>query len=231
MSQALKILVVEDHDELRNAIIEVLAQQGHLVTGVSCAEDVDDTSTGLLPDLYIIDLNLPGEDGISLTQRIRLVQPDIPIIMATARDANSDRVKGYDCGADIYMPKPINLDELNAAINRFSRRKISAKDAIHDGDKIKVSIQNRELCYRNHKIPLTHREVTLLFLLSRAPQNTLEYWQIASHFESNSHISRKALIVQIVRLRKKLLDAGIPTPGIEALRGYGYKLLHPICVT
>lgn len=231
MNQALKILVVEDHDELRSAMIEVLAQQGHLVTGVSCAEDVDDTATGLLPDLYIIDLNLPGEDGLSLTQRIRHIQPDIPIIMATARDTNSDKVKGYDCGADIYMPKPINLDELNAAINRFSRRKISTRNTSNNVEKITVSTQSRELCYRNNKIALTHREITILFLLSRAPQNTLEYWQIASHFEPNSHISRKAIIVQIVRLRKKLLDAGIPAPGIDSLRGYGYKLLHPMHIT
>ena len=120
MVARLNILVVEDNDDLRQTMVEVLAGEGHHVSGVDCAEAVPECIGAL--DLILIDLNLPGEDGLSLARRIRSTQPDIGMIMVTARRLPADRKRGYDSGADIYLPKPIAFEELCAAIESLSRR-------------------------------------------------------------------------------------------------------------
>lgn len=116
MVATLNILVVEDHDILREATVETLRQQGHQVTGIDCAEALDAEFGGVLFDVYVIDLRLPGEDGISLTRRLRLRQPGAGIILATARVLPQDREAGLVSGADIYLPKPLLPEDLLAAV-------------------------------------------------------------------------------------------------------------------
>ena len=105
-SPSLNIVLVEDHDLLRTVTQSVLTQAGHNVLALSCAEEVDEALSGMSPDLYILDLNLPGEDGISLARRIRHSHPRVGIIMTTVRSEIADRLDGYESGADIYLPKP-----------------------------------------------------------------------------------------------------------------------------
>ena len=111
---ALKILVVEDNDELRAATLAYLQKHGHYVRGVSMAEDIDDMTGGFFPDVYIIDLKLPGENGLSLTRRLRASHPDAGIIITTARTQFDDKLMGYESGADHYLPKPVHPKELLA---------------------------------------------------------------------------------------------------------------------
>lgn len=108
---SLHILVVEDNDSLRDATVDFLNAQGHQATGVVCAEDVDDTPTRGVPDLYLIDVNLPGEDGFSLAERIRQSQPMAGIVVMTARGQLNDRLEGYASGADNYLIKPVEQSE------------------------------------------------------------------------------------------------------------------------
>ena len=108
MTRVLKIVVIEDYDDYREAICSALASDGHQVVGLAMAEDVDDEPYGYVSDLYIVDLNLPGEDGISLARRIRQSQPNVGIVIVSARNSLEDRIGGYQSGANIYLTKPFS---------------------------------------------------------------------------------------------------------------------------
>jgi DNA-binding response OmpR family regulator len=96
-----------------------LANKGHHVFGLSCAEELEDAVKGGATDVFILDLNLPGEDGISLAKRIRQAYPLVGIIMLTARSQAKEKVQGYESGADLYMTKPVDFEELCAALQGF----------------------------------------------------------------------------------------------------------------
>jgi len=100
---ALKILVVEDNDELREVTLELLQSQGHYVRGVPMAEDINDITGGFVPDIYVIDLNLPDEDGLNLTKRLRQMQPSAGIVIATARAQIGDQWDGRSHLSGIVM--------------------------------------------------------------------------------------------------------------------------------
>ena len=222
MPNSLNIVVVEDHDALREVTVEALSQRGHHVRGVDSAEALPD-EPGLVPiDLMVIDLNLPGEDGISLAARIRAAQPDIGIIIVTARSQLRDRLVGYNSGADIYLTKPTSTDELIAAIGALTRRIKPQAPEQHD-----LSINLTALTLRGPlgNASLSSHEVAQMVAFVRAKDQQLEIWQLIALTDREvTDASKKALEVQIVRLRKKLLQCGAQEPTIKAIRGQGYKL-------
>ena len=122
MATHLNIVVVEDNDDLREAIVEVLSALGHRVLGLTCAEELGDEGAQAVIDLLVVDLNLPGEDGVSLTRRLRQIQPGLRILMMTARDTVRDKVSGYEAGADMYLTKPVSIEELTAAVQSLEQR-------------------------------------------------------------------------------------------------------------
>jgi len=222
MHSALNIMVVEDHEALRDVTVEALSQRGHNVRGVDSAEALPD-EPGLFPiDLLVIDLNLPGEDGLSLASRIRAAQPDIGIIMITARTQVRDRAAGYDSGADIYLTKPTSTEELIAAVRALSRR-IHPEDS--ESPRFSLQLMSMSLQGPQGKAGLSSHEAALLAAFVRAKDQQLETWQlIALTNKEVTEASKKALEVQVVRLRKKLQQAGAQEPTIKAIRGLGYKL-------
>lgn len=222
MPNSLNIVVVEDHDALREVTVEALSQRGHHVRGVDSAEALPD-EPGLLPiDLMVIDLNLPGEDGISLAARIRAAQPDIGIIMVTARSQLRDRLVGYDSGADIYLTKPTSTDELIAAIGALTRRIKPQAAEQHD---LSINLAALTLHGPLAKASLSSHEAAQMVAFVRAKDQQLEIWQLIALTDKEvTDASKKALEVQIVRLRKKLLQCGAQEPTIKAIRGQGYKL-------
>ncbi|PZF77571.1 DNA-binding response regulator [Aestuariivirga litoralis] len=222
----LRIVVIEDYDALREAICDALSQDGHEVVGVSMAEEVDDEPTGFVSDLYIIDINLPGEDGISLAQRIRRSQPDVGIVIISARSSVDDRIGGYKSGANIYLTKPLSLEELRAVVDGIVLRLLSA-EASHP-TAIRLSPMKMLVTGPAGAARLTQPEVVLLAALSRAPQRELEHWQVATHLGNGEEISKENLEVKLGRLRKKLVSCGAEVPAIQSLRGIGYRLTAPI---
>jgi DNA-binding response OmpR family regulator len=168
----------------------------------------------------VIDLNLPGEDGISLARRIRQSQPDIGIIMVTARNQVSEKMHGYENGADIYLTKPTSIEELSAAIHALSRRlKPSATAAL------KLDLNKLSLSGEQSEVNLTAHEAMLLAALVRAPGHMVEYWQLIEILSKDeTNYSKASLEVQIVRLRKKLQLADAGEHSIKAIRQMGYQL-------
>ena len=222
MATHLNIIVIEDNDDLRETMVDALRGQGHQVVGLDCAEALPEQSAWQRVDIMVVDLNLPGEDGLSLVARARSFQPDVGIIMVTARNRPEDRQAGYSTGADIYLTKPISLPELSAALRSFARRRVATLKHISPQG---LTLNKLELQGQQATVKLTAQEAIILTALARAPAGRLETWQIADLLEAQVDESFKAsLAVRMVRLRKKLTDAGIEGLAIESLRNIGYQL-------
>ena len=228
MDSALNIIVVEDHDELREVTVAALCGMGHVARGVDCAEALDDELGAFRADILVLDLNLPGEDGISVARRMRAAGPDIGIIMVTAREAVRDKMTGYGSGADIYLTKPTSVEELGAAIQALSRR--IRPDAPLAGQ-LTLNPVTLQLHGPRAVLDVSDQECALLSAFAKAAEHRLESWQMMElSGKGADEVSKSTLEVQIVRLRKKLEEAGAATPTIKAIRGRGYQLCVPLVV-
>lgn len=227
MNFSLRIGVVEDNDDLRASLVEVLRALGHTVVAYPSAEDLEGSPGAVPLDLMLLDLNLPGEDGLSLASRLKHTHPLMRIIMMTTRTGLADRVSGYDAGADLYMPKPISLDELLAAVRSISRQ--------IDADLRDVAAQTEGLLRLNTlqlrlhgaqgTVSLSRVEVTLLTALARAPGQRLAHWQLIEAMGQDvDNATQTNLAVRMSRLRSKLSQLGCTGDALRSLRASGYQL-------
>lgn len=222
IAKPLNILVVEDHDDLREVTVQALAARGHNARGIDCAEDIDETMGHFSPDLLLLDLNLPGEDGLSVARRLRAAQPSLGIIMVTARDQAQDVMRGYGSGADIYVTKPVTPDELGAAILALTRR---LYPPTRDEHRLVLNPQTMQLTGPNAQVDVSAQDHLILSALARARNHRLETWQLLEVLDKPAdEPETRALVVHVVRLRKKLELAGATGPTIKAIRGVGYQL-------
>lgn len=227
VARPLNIVLVEDHDVLREMLTQALEEAGHRVKALSCAEELEDEAGGAAADIFLIDLNLPGEDGLSLTARLRAAHPLAGIIIATARSTLADKLEGYARGADLYLSKPLEVPELCAAVAALGRRCDSVQSLMrpHEG---RLTLNPQTLCIAHPGQPpvaLTAAEVTMLVALSRAPGQRVAYWQLAETLGLNlDNYPKASLEVRIVRLRKKLVSVGADAGCIESIRNHGYQL-------
>lgn len=227
---ALHILVVEDNDSLREATVDFLRAQGHQVTGVVCAEEVDDTPTRDVPDLYLVDVNLPGEDGFRLTERIRKSQPLAGIVLMTARGQLSDRIDGYSSGADNYLIKPVEQAELLVCVNSLARR-LKDQARAREKEVLVMNSQTLSLTGPKGEASLTHGEGLLLAAMCRAAGHKLERWQAMQLIDTKDKgLVPANLEMRISSLRKKLSACGAPGEAIRTLRGFGYGLVCEVRV-
>jgi DNA-binding response OmpR family regulator len=223
----LNIIVVEDHDSLREVTVALLNEHGYQAVGLANAEAVDDEAGGRVADLYIIDLNLPGEDGICLARRIRSAHAGVGIIMVTARMLAEDKVQGYASGADIYLPKPVGPGELLAAIGALARRVKPPAPA----SAVTMTLDQQRLVLRGPllELHLANAEATLLRALVIAPGQRLAYWQINEALgQLPDELNKASLEVRMVRLRKKLMQASGDDAALRSIRGHGYQLCVPL---
>ncbi len=228
MVAKLNVVIVEDNDDLRELTCQVLSQEGHRVIGLSCAEELEDIAGGEPADIFLIDINLPGESGISLSKRIRQAQPFVGIVIISARSDLDDKVIGYDSGADLYITKPVVFAELTAAIRSFARRHKTAQlEKVNH--KQSLVLNTLEVTGPAGVIKLTATEAILLTAFARAPAGKLETWQIAEMMDIQMDETMKASIaMRIARLRKKLSDIGADGIVIESIRNVGYQILVQI---
>lgn len=227
MDTALKIALVEDNDDLRDLLCRDISRAGFVVESAECAEGLDELTARNAFDLLILDLNLPGEDGLSIAQRYKRANPNIYIIMLTARSRIEDKVVGYESGADIYLAKPIASAELIAAIKSLARRLTLHAAAFE------VVLNVRQMVLTGVKsVELNRQEAVMLKALSESVNGNLPYYRLLelSGEEEVSECSKGTLEVRILRLRKKLADAGVEGKSIRAIRGEGYQLLQRIKV-
>lgn len=224
MASRLDVVVIEDNDFLRTATVDMIKAAGHDCVGFFCAEDMDQTMLLSHADIYVVDINLPGEDGFRVVERLRRGHPEAGIILFTARTAVADRVRGYGMGADIYLMKPVEPAELRAAIEALGRRARRVEEALQ------VSLDDRLLIGGKAEVKLTATEAILLSHFATAPSRFLEHWQVMSHLFRDDEFNRSSLDARMSYLRKKLVQAGADPPAIQVVRKQGYRLLCPVTV-
>lgn len=235
-SLSLNILLIEDHLVLRSLLADTLRDAGHSVVAMSCAEEMEELGGGQPADIFLVDINLPGEDGFSLTQRLRTAHPTAAIIIITARSGLEDKCEGYALGADLYLPKPFEAEELCAAVEALGRRKQRLEQLLNPGDQPELLVYQQQLGLKlagndSPAVALTPTELAIIAAFARAPAQRLAYWQIAEllGLELDSY-AKSNLEVRMVRLRKKIVQAGVAKKSIAVVRDFGYQLLLSIQV-
>ena len=231
----LVVALVEDDRLLREEVVEHLTAHQFVVHAVSSAAGFDDLASRVALDLFVIDWNLPGESGLSLSRRLREAMPGAGIVLMTARVALHDRLTGYrQGGADVYLTKPVAPDELVAVLLSLGRR-VKPADS---GQAWSLDLRDRTLQgpQPQQKIRLTGREKTLLLALVQAKDNTLETGALCDLYgsdDSDDLMSKRTLEELVARLRKKLKAVQEPTAeaAIKSVWGVGYQLCLRIVLT
>lgn len=217
----LQIVVVEDHEEYREALTEFLEKDGHHVLSFESSEHLGNSHLPEGIDLFIIDLNLPGEDGLVLAQRLRKSMPNVGILMLTARDFPDDVTRGYQSGADIYLNKPASAAQLRAALGALVRRLYGADDT----DENQPVLTQRQLQGSSGEVMLTTTETLLLRGLARAPGRQITSEQLILAIGKTVQAYQKhALEAAMARLRKKIFEACGDDLLLLSVRGEGYRL-------
>jgi two-component system response regulator MprA len=223
-----KILVVDDERAVRDALRRALELQGY---EVDLAADGEEALARLAanghPDAVVLDILMPGIDGLEVCRRIRRSGDSVPVLMLTARDAVGDRVEGLDAGADDYLVKPFALEELLARVRALIRRGTPSLDGVLRFADIELDPATREVRRGGDVIELTRTEFNLLELFMTNPKQVLtrsiifeRVWGYDFGFASNS------LDVYIGYLRRKT-EAGAKPRLIQTVRGVGYALREP----
>ena len=229
---SLSVLVVEDESDIRELITYNLQNEGFEVKGVRTGEEALEVVENHLPDLILLDLMLPGLDGLRVCHSLK-VNPrtkNIPIVMITAKSEESDVVRGLNMGADDYITKPFSPKVLVARVFAVLRRLADAADVekveeadtdvMHFGP-INIHLGRHEVSVEDETIDLTSTEFRVLTFLARKPGWVFTRQQILDGVHGDNYaITDRAVDVQIVGLRKKL---GVAGDMIETVRGVGYR--------
>jgi DNA-binding response OmpR family regulator len=221
----MRILVVEDEHKLASVLKRGLEEHGY---AVDLAYDGDDglaMTTAAPYDLIVLDVMLPGLDGLSLCNQLRAQKMHMPVLMLTARDAVDDRVAGLDSGADDYLTKPFAFRELLARIRALLRRDgLSARDPMLKVADLQIDTVSHEVRRSGKLIDLTSKEYAILEYFARNPNRVLTRTQIAEHVWDFDFVSMSNVIdVYIGYLRRKLGDDSEPKL-LRTIRGTGYQL-------
>ena len=220
----MRILVVEDEAAIAAFIQDGLAKAGYGVDLASEGAEALHWVAIASYDLIILDVMLPGMDGLALCEALRRNGSAFPILMLTARDAIEDRVAGLDSGADDYLVKPFAFDELLARIRALLRRETTFLGTILHIADLSLDTRSHEVYRNGQPIALTTKEYRLLELLMRHPNQTITRDAIAEHIWNYEFDNISNLIdVHIHALRRKM-DDPYPTKLLHTVRGVGYRL-------
>jgi two-component system, OmpR family, response regulator len=219
-----RILVVEDEAGIADFLRRGLEGEGH---EVSCAADGVEGAAAARTggfDLVLLDLMLPGRDGLDVLAEIRRERPALPVIVLTARDAVPDRVEGLDAGAVDYVTKPFAFDELAARVRSHLRQAEQGRPTRIDAGDIEIDLLRRRVRRAEREVALSATEFDLLALLARHAGQVLPRDRILAAVWGYEHEARTSVLgVYISYLRRKLALPGRPDP-IETVRSVGYRL-------
>ena len=231
MSESERILVVDDDARLRDLLVRYLGENGFRVRSAQDAASMDIERRREPVDLMVLDLMLPGEDGLSICRRLRAENEHLPIIMLTARGEEVDRIVGLEMGADDYLPKPFNPRELLARIRAVMRRRGTAtagSAAPLEGGKVSfgpftLDLATRQLTRDGEPLPLTSGEFSVLKVLVEHARRPLSRDQLMEMARGREHEAfDRAIDVQISRLRKLIEDSAGQPRYIQTVWGFGY---------
>ena len=219
------ILIVEDERRLAQVVRKVLEEEGHTVDVAHDGEDGLAMAMDGSHDVIVLDILLPGIDGIEVSQRLRAGRVDTPILLLTALNAVDDRVRGLDAGADDYLPKPFAFQELLARLRALGRRRVQARepDTIQTADLV-LDLRRRRAERAGKTIELSPKEFALLEFLLRNEGRVVTRSQILDHVWGYDYSPDSNLVdVYVTYLRRKV-DRGHKRSLIRTVRGAGYAL-------
>jgi two-component system response regulator MprA len=227
-----RVLVVDDEPALRDALESSLAFEGYEVITASDGLEALDSVAEHSPDLVLLDIMMPRMDGLTAVRRLRSRGDTVPVLMLTARDAVGDRVTGLDVGADDYLAKPFELDELLARVRALLRRSAISSgtggdaepDEVLSFEDLRMNTATREVTRSGKPVDLTRTEYMLLEMFLAHPRQVLTREQILKavwgfDFEPSSN----SLDVYVMYLRRKTEVGGLPRL-VHTVRGVGYAL-------
>jgi DNA-binding response OmpR family regulator len=219
------LLLVEDERRLAQVVRRVLEEEGHTVDLAHDGEDGLAMARDGSHDVIVLDVLLPGMDGIALCQTLRRERLDTPVLLLTALDSVDDRVRGLDAGADDYLPKPFAFQELLARLRALGRRKVQAREATQiNVDGLTLDLRRRRADREGRAIELSPKEFSLLELLMRNQGRVLTRTQILDHIWGYDYAADSNLVdVYVAYLRRKV-DRGGSRRLIRTVRGVGYAL-------
>src|SRR5271166_5708882 len=232
-----RLVVVDDEPELRAMVAEYLGRYGYDVTTAADGREMDTCVADAMPDLLILDVNMPGENGFEIARRIR-ARSDVPILMLTAAGDVVDRVVGMELGADDYVTKPFDLRELRARIQAVLRRATrppppttapqSEPATVRFGD-LRLDIDARRLLQPDgEELELTAMEFDLLVAFARNPNRVLSRERLLdlAHNRDTEPFDR-SIDVRIARIRRKVERDPAKPQVIKTMRGAGYMFVSP----
>jgi DNA-binding response OmpR family regulator len=220
-----EILLVEDEDGLREGLTDLLEAAGHGVVAVGDGLSAVQHGHAQHHDLVILDLMLPGLDGIEVCRRLREARPGLPILMLTARGSEQDKVIGLDAGADDYVTKPFGAKELLARVNALTRRirTLPREPETLEVDGCSIDLGRHEACRDGTSIALTPREVGIIRWLHRHRTRAVSRSELLEQvWAASSTMQTRTIDMTIAKLRQKIeLDAADPRI-ILTVTGVGY---------
>jgi two-component system, OmpR family, response regulator len=223
----MRVLVIEDQDRIASFVTKGLKEQGFTV---DLSNDGDEGYALALTEPYdaiVLDIMLPGRDGLSILKNLRKKGFSVPVILLTARSELDERLEGLNLGADDYMTKPFYIEELIARLHTVVRRAAGETSHLLKVADLSMNLVNRVVTRKEEEIQLSVREFTLLEYLMRSPGRVLSRIQICEHVWNYSFDPDTNLVdVYIQRLRKKV-DRDFPEKLIETVRGVGYRIGKP----
>ncbi len=220
----MRILVVEDERKIAGFIRQGLEESGFDVEVSANGDDAFDLATTRPYDAVVLDIMLPGRDGLSILRGLRERKNAVPVILLTARTELNERVDGLNLGADDYMTKPFYVEELIARLHAVVRRAKDEPAGLLRAADLSVNLITRQVRRGERPIELTAREFSLLERLLRAPGRVFTRTQLLEHVWGYDFDPETNLVdVNIRRLRKKV-DGDSDAPLIETVRGVGYRI-------
>ena len=220
----MRLLLVEDYLPLQKSVLKGLREAGFAVDVTGDGQEALWYAQSNQYDVIVLDVMLPGLDGLSILRSLRTAGRESHVLIITAKDAVADRVAGLNAGADDYLVKPFEFEELLARVQALVRRSYQRKNPIVEIGRLRVDTVSQRVAHGCDPIQLTAREYALLeYLVMRAGElvTRTDIWEHVYDFHSDA--TSNVVDVYIARLRKKLDCAGEPSL-IEAVRGRGYML-------
>jgi two-component system response regulator QseB len=216
----MRILLVEDDAMIGESVADGLKAEGYAVDWVRDGKEAEVAVSATPYSLVVLDLGLPRRDGIDVLKGIRERRIDVPVLVMTARDTVRDRIKGLDAGADDYLIKPFDLDELTARARALMRRAAGRSEPVIERGPLSINPATREVTWRGESMALSAREYALLAALAERPGLVLSRAQLEEKLYGwNEAVGSNAVEVHIHNVRKKLGE-GV----IRNVRGMGYTL-------
>ena len=221
----MKILLVEDEAKLAAHVGLALERQGHEVRIINDGAEAIDAALKTPFQLIVLDVNLPGADGLEVLRRVRQASLPVRVLMLTARSEIGDRVAGLKAGADDYLSKPFALEELLARVEVLGRRAAGAEPSdVLTAQDVRMDVRQRRLWRGGEEVAVSPREFEVLQVLMQEPGRTFSRDEICERIWNREHeYETRTVEIFIMRLRKKL-DDGRSEALIETVRGAGYRL-------